>query len=408
MAVTGFPVLSQTFISLQISSLIDEGFDVTVINFGPTGDFGQFADDVKLNLESTEVIQLRSGNGRNLPGSLMKVLPQLLYFSLFRPRFLFLAIKKVFLKKGSKRFSQLIALAYSLRFKCFDVVHIQFLVLAEHFALLKMLGFFSPATNLACSVRGFDISKKKNIQRFDRALIFGQIKYFLPVCDFFKRRLINMGCESAIRIIHSPINLAKIKRAKNHNDRVKNQTIEFVSVGRLVEKKGFDDALKAFSELKKINHKFRYTIIGEGKLKNELMQDISRYGLSDCVVLAGAMRPEDVIEYMNNSDVLLAPSKTASDGDSEGIPNVIKEAMALGLPVVATRHSGIPELVDHGVDGLLCAEGSPDELYDILIQMTENLHKYEKLSKSGKEKITRLFSPAATTKELVDVYKAIL
>ena len=124
-------------------------------------------------------------------------------------------------------------------------------------------------------------------------------------------------------------------------------------VGRFVEKKGVDDLLDALARLDRP----RALLIGDGPLLAELRARAAALGVD--ATFLGALDPAAVSRHLAESKVLAAPSKTARDGDSEGLPTTILEAAALGLPVVATRHSGIPEAVVHGETGLLERRGRP-------------------------------------------------
>ncbi|MDP2905021.1 MAG: glycosyltransferase, partial [Candidatus Omnitrophota bacterium] len=135
--------------------------------------------------------------------------------------------------------------------------------------------------------------------------------------------------------------------------------LRILSAGRLVEKKGFEDAIFFLSELYKIMPSARMTIIGEGPEQEKLKLLISRMGLKNNVIVRGVMPHASFIKELYKHTVFFLASKTARDGDREGIPNVLKEAMCSGMPVISTRHSGIPELIHDGLSGVLVDENSP-------------------------------------------------
>lgn len=124
-------------------------------------------------------------------------------------------------------------------------------------------------------------------------------------------------------------------------------------VGRLVEKKGTAVLIEAMAGLPEA----RLAVIGDGPLRGALERQAG-----PAVQFLGARPPEEVAQWMRRAAVLAAPSLTAADGDAEGLPNVVVEAAASGLPVVATRHSGIPEAVENGKTGFLVAEGDAGAL----------------------------------------------
>jgi glycosyltransferase involved in cell wall biosynthesis len=124
-------------------------------------------------------------------------------------------------------------------------------------------------------------------------------------------------------------------------------------IGRLVEKKGTAALLEAVARTEGAS----LVIVGEGPLRAALERRARSLGVEAKVRFTGALPPEEVLSWMQRAWLLAAPSVTAGDGDSEGLPTVLCEAAAAGLPVVATRHSGIPEIVAEGETGLLSPEG---------------------------------------------------
>src|SRR6185369_16160672 len=132
----------------------------------------------------------------------------------------------------------------------------------------------------------------------------------------------------------------------------------FVSVGRLVQKKGQEYAIRAIAQCRQMDPEIKISliIIGDGPLLEKLHDMIRKLKLEGIVQLHGSLPREKVNEKLLAADAFVLPSVTADDGDMEASPVSISEAMAVGLPVVATRHGGIPEIVDDEVTGLLVAE----------------------------------------------------
>lgn len=137
-----------------------------------------------------------------------------------------------------------------------------------------------------------------------------------------------------------------------------------LAVGRLIEKKGFDDLVRACALLAERRVAFRCSIVGKGPLRDELAGLIETLGLGAIVELAGPMPRERLLVLYREASVLAAPCVVGSDGNRDGLPTVLVEAMALGVPVVATPVTGIPELVVDAVTGLLVPERDPDALAD--------------------------------------------
>ena len=129
-------------------------------------------------------------------------------------------------------------------------------------------------------------------------------------------------------------------------------------VGRLVEKKGPLDALEAFARARQCcAEQARLIVVGNGPLRAALMARVEALQLQDHVQLLGLQPPERIAQLMRQSRCLLLPSRVASDGDAEGCPVAVLEAQVAGLPVVSTRHAGIPEVVQNGTTAFLTEEG---------------------------------------------------
>jgi glycosyltransferase involved in cell wall biosynthesis len=135
-----------------------------------------------------------------------------------------------------------------------------------------------------------------------------------------------------------------------------------VAVGRLVEKKGFADLIEACALLAAGGRQFQCRIIGAGPLKAELLAQTDRLGLQARVVLLGPLPQSQVIQEIQQAALAAVPCVVSRDGDRDGLPNVIQEALALGTPVVSTDVTGIPEVVRDGETGLVVPQHDPPAL----------------------------------------------
>ena len=133
--------------------------------------------------------------------------------------------------------------------------------------------------------------------------------------------------------------------------------VQIVTVGRLVEKKGFPDLLRALGRLKASGRRITCRVYGDGPLLRPLAELRDSLGLADAVHFLGERSRETIIQALHSSDVFVLTPTVTEDGDRDGIPNALVEAMACGLPVVSTSAGGIPELVTHGENGFLTAPG---------------------------------------------------
>jgi colanic acid/amylovoran biosynthesis glycosyltransferase len=130
-------------------------------------------------------------------------------------------------------------------------------------------------------------------------------------------------------------------------------------------------------------------VFGDGPLRERLGMLAADLGIADRVAFEGRQGQEGVREGLARSDVLVAASVTAADGDEEGIPNVLKEAMASGMPVLGTRHAGIPELVEDGVSGWLVPERNEPALAEALVRLASEPERWAAMGRAGRAKIER-------------------
>jgi len=145
-------------------------------------------------------------------------------------------------------------------------------------------------------------------------------------------------------------------------------------VGRLVEKKGFGDLIDACALLAATGRDFKCRVVGQGALEDDLRARIARHGLEGVVTLAGPASQEEVRAEMRSAAVLAAPSIVGADGDRDGLPTVLLEAMALGTPCVATGVAGIPEVLQDGRTGLQVPQRSPVELAAALGRLLDDIN----------------------------------
>ena len=166
---------------------------------------------------------------------------------------------------------------------------------------------------------------------------------------------------------------------------------QILAVGRLVPKKGFPVMIEALHKLRMDGHQFSCNIVGGGPMENELQELITKLGLEEWVKLLPKMSQGEVFKYYQKADLFALACEVQSDGDRDGIPNVIVEAMAMGIPIVSTRISGIPECVDDGINGILVEQKDPTVFADALatlIRQPELAHQY---GQAGRKKVEQEF-----------------
>jgi len=177
-----------------------------------------------------------------------------------------------------------------------------------------------------------------------------------------------------------------------------------LSVARLVEKKGLGDLIAAADILRRRGRVFRLEIIGGGPLREPLKAQAKRLGLADRVRLPGAQAHDAVCLAYQRASVFVLPCVVASNGDRDGIPNVLLEAMASGVPVVSTPVSGIPELIESERDGLLVPPNDPAGLAEAIDKLLASQELRESLARAARSKIESSFSLDASAERLLALF----
>jgi colanic acid/amylovoran biosynthesis glycosyltransferase len=181
-----------------------------------------------------------------------------------------------------------------------------------------------------------------------------------------------------------------------------------VTVGRLDPIKGFDVLIDAVAELAQQGRRVQCRIIGEGPLRAEMQARIARLGIADRVTLVGAIPQAEVRAALYEASIFTLPSVVTPDGNRDGIPVSLMEAMAAGAPVVSTRVSGIPELIEDGREGLLVPPGDAPALARALAQLLDDAELGRRLSEAARAKIEREFDAALEGRKLLQLFAHVI
>ncbi len=178
-----------------------------------------------------------------------------------------------------------------------------------------------------------------------------------------------------------------------------------LSVGRLVEKKGFPVLIEACRILKDRGYQFQcHLVSGAGPCAQQVASLIHELGLEDTVLMRPAVTQEELREVYRQATLFSLPCQIAGNDDRDGIPNVLVEAMASGLPVVSTNISGIPELIEHGVSGLLAPQKDARALAEAIAELLDKPDLRQKLGDAAREKVCRLFNAESNILELHQLF----
>ena len=208
-----------------------------------------------------------------------------------------------------------------------------------------------------------------------------------------------------------PAQAAKVHRVYNGLDlttitqqtigRPKVQPPLIYSVGRLIEKKGFDDLILACEVLRNEGKNFQCAIAGDGPLEAELSAQIQTAGLGEIVRLLGAQSQPQIFEQLAHASIFALPCVTERDGGKDNLPTVLMEAMAAALPCVSTKVAGVPEMVLHEKSGLLCEERQPEIFASLLARLLDNPELGKRFGEAGLVHARENFSQEQTARQLL-------
>lgn len=203
-----------------------------------------------------------------------------------------------------------------------------------------------------------------------------------------------------IYLIHHGVNLAMFQPAAP----VAEARPRILSVGRLVTKKGFADLLAACALLQAAQQPFQCLIFGEGPLYEELLAQIDQLGLNDTVQLLGACTQQALVPMLQKATIFALTPCVTDDGDRDGVPNVLVEAMSCALPVVSTAVGGIPELVTHEVNGLLAAPHDVTAIAAHLATLLTDATLRQRLGQAAHQTVTEHFDLAKAAHRLATLF----
>ncbi|HGU4076586.1 TPA: colanic acid biosynthesis glycosyltransferase WcaL [Escherichia coli] len=397
-----FPLSSETFVLNQITAFIDMGFEVDIVALQKGDTQNTHAAWTKYNLAARtrwlqdeptgKVAKLRHRASQTLRGIHRKNTWQALN-----------------LKRYGAESRNLILSAI-----CGQVVtplHAD--VFIAHFGpagvtaeKLRELGVIRG--KIATIFHGIDISSREVLNHYtpEYQQLFRRGDLMLPISNLWAGRLQKMGCpREKIAVSRMGVDMT---RFSPRPVKAPATPLEIISVARLTEKKGLHVAIEACRQLKEQGVAFRYRILGIGPWERRLRTLIEQYQLEDVVEMPGFKPSHEVKAMLDDADVFLLPSVTGADGDMEGIPVALMEAMAVGIPVVSTLHSGIPELVEADKSGWLVPENDARALAQRLAAFSQlDTDELAPVVKRAREKVEHDFNQQVINRELASLLQAL-
>ena len=400
--VGGFPKLSETFILNQITGLLDLGHDVEIFaNYNP---FEKKVHKDYIKYELSEKVNYFESIPMNKVIRLLKAIYFFITCFYKDPILLLNSINIFKFKKDAANLTYLYLIKPFVG-KNIDILYCHFGLNGNMGTRLKKIGL---NVKLITVFHGYDLSSY--IKKYGRNIykdLFKLGDLFLPISRYWAKKLIELGCpENKIYIHHMGINIEKFKVKKKYKK--KDREIVLITVGRLIEKKGYEYAIKAFANVCKRYKNIKYSIIGNGPLKIKLENLVADLKLENKVYFLGELNQKEIIMLYQEANIFLLPSITASNGDKEGIPVVLMEAQASGLPTISTWHSGIPEVVINCETGFLVPEKSVQSLTDKITILINNPKLCIEMGLRGRNIIDKYFNIVKLNRELESNFLKIL
>jgi glycosyltransferase involved in cell wall biosynthesis len=262
-----------------------------------------------------------------------------------------------------------------------DLMHAPFLF-ENDVAWLAVLLKANPRTPLTVTLRSRDLyseSVSPDLMLMRKKLVAAARMVF-TISSYNRRHILStVRLRQPPKVIYSSIDVGYFTREPGRAP----VSGQMLCVARLVEKKGLNVLIDACRELLNRECDFHLTMVGAGYLQQQLQQQCDRLGLQQRITFAGAVPPAQVKELLSTAQVFVLPCVVAADGDRDMLPNSIKEAMAMEVPVVTSNISGIEELVIHGATGLLAEPNNPTALADAIENLLLNPHACRAFGKFG-------------------------
>jgi glycosyltransferase involved in cell wall biosynthesis len=220
-----------------------------------------------------------------------------------------------------------------------------------------------------------------------------------------KAHLDRLAGRTDVHLVYHGLNADFVRLLPDAGPRVRPDRFRVVSVGRMVRKKGFDVLVEAIGRLHDRSVDVELVIAGEAGDEGPAVRDlVSARGLQDSVTFLGPVSQAELLSAYRQASVFALACRVDGDGDRDGIPNVMVEAMAAGLPVVSTTVSGIPELVQDGHSGLLVGPDDPDALADAIWRLAEDPSSADRMAEAGRATVEADFDGDASIRTLAGLF----
>lgn len=402
--VEAFPRLSETFVVQLVLEAQRRGCDITILSLQP-GDDAAVSEALRQSGVLERIVCLGVPGGPinrvlGLPAAIGRLLQG--RRNPLHPIRLSEYGRSVLTLRGVHSVARL---AQSQPLGEFDVVHAHFGPNGVLALQLQDAGFFSGP--IVVSFHGRDATAYP--RRFGEnvyAPLFRRAASLTAPSNFIADRLAALGAPTEL-ISQLPSPFDPESFMFRQRQRAEQETLRLLTVGRLVPKKGIADALVAVASLVHDHGvDLTYEVVGDGPLLASLQSRAKALEIRNRVRFTGAMRPDDLTQAYDRSDIFILTSVTAPDGDHEGFGVVLLEAQASGLPVIATRHNGFPDAVREGESAVLIDEHSPDQLAEAVLQLSSDPDRMTRMGVRGHEYVQK-FGRASVGATLLGLYQTV-
>lgn len=399
---TVFPSLSQTFVLNQITGLLDLGHDVHIFALNAQND-KLHPDVLKYHLlERTTYLE---SYPLHKVERVSKALRWIAQNSRYYPQAIVNGLNPLRSWKSTFNLSRLFHTVCFLEKGPYDIVHCHFGGMGR---LVSQIISHIPHKMFITSFHGHDVTRNSQIKKGKNTQLIKKGDVFLSHSSIMDKRLFSLGFPKE-RIIRHRVGIEPDQfefTERTHRTYSNGRLIHLLTIARLVEKKGVEYGLRAVAKLRQSgNIRVRYRIAGDGPLREELETLAGILGIARYVEFLGWRDRNEMRKLLQTSDIFMLPSVTASDGDQEGTPVSLLEAQSMGLPVLSTLHSGIPEIVRHGKSGYLVAERDVDALEERLKHLISHKEEWPYLGKEGRRIISEYHDIGKLNRRLSEIYQ---
>ena len=400
--VSAFPILSETFIVSQIAGLLEMGHDVRIFAIRDGKDKNILADVIKYNLQ--ERTSYPPPKPKHRIFRILKSLALLTCIFFQHPRTTLLAIK-FFLSNRNQSLLDFLQWIIPFIHQDFDIIHSHFGPNGLRCICLKNIALRAKLIN---TFHGYDVTKYVREKGPDVYHdLFHHADLFTYNSQATREKLLNLNCPAEkLKKVQMGVNVELI--TFNEKSLSPDDTINILSVGRLVEMKGREYAIKAVAKLAQQFPNINYQIVGNGPDYDKLLNLIKKLHLQEKIKLLGWVSSEKLDSLYKSSHIFLHPSVTASDGNMEGQGVVLQEAQAAGLPVLATNHNAFPDSIIDGKSGFLVPERNVDALVEKLTWLCQNPHQWPEMGKTGRTFVEQNFEIKKLNQKLQEIYRNLL